>query len=270
MPSHRLTDDGGEITEGPAAGLRARTRERSGELWIATDPLPATTELAGRAALAVLLDALAGRGLARGATAAHWETDEDAGVVDAVAERAGLPGRRVVLQLRRPLPLERSLVAATTPVAVRPLRSGSPDEEAWVRCNNRAFAHHPDQGHESVATLRATMSEPWFDSAGFLLADGVPPVDEGGDLDGFCWTKVHPSDGDGPRRGEIYVIGIDPSAAGRGLGRSLTVAGLEHIAGRGITTALLYVDAGNAAARRLYHGLGFSIHRTRQVRTRRA
>lgn len=270
MPSHRLTADGGEITEGPAAGSRARSRARGGELWIATDPLPAGAGSDSRAALAALLDALATRALDGGAAAAHWETDEEAGVVDAVADGAGLPVRRVILQLRRPLPLERGLVAATPPVAVRPLRPGGPDEEAWVRCNNRAFAHHPDQGHESVASLRSTMAEPWFDAAGFLLADGIPPVDEGGDLDGFCWTKVHQSDGDGPRRGEIYVIGIDPAVAGRSLGRSLTVAGLEHIASRGITTALLYVDAGNAAARRLYDRLGFTVHRTRQVRTRRA
>jgi len=268
-PDLRLTEAGGEVADGPAAGLRARARVRGGDLWMATDPLPAGTGPAAAAASA-LLDALATRALAAGAPAAHWETEDDESTVDAVATAAGLPAQRAILHLRRPLPLEDGLVAVTAPVAVRPLRPGTTDEEAWVRCNNRSFAGHPDQGHETVASLRATMAEPWFDPAGLLVADGHPPVDEGGDLDGFCWTKVHPADGDGPRRGEIYVIGVDPSAGGRGLGRSLVVAGLAHLAAGGVGLALLYVDADNAPARRLYDGLGFTLHRTRRVRTRRA
>lgn len=268
-PALRLTATGGEVTSGPMAGWRARTRPRGGDTWVATDPLPPGAGPGTRAAAAALLDALATRALAGGAGAVHWETEDDEDVVAAVAGAAHLPGARSILHLRRPLPLPDALVAATPPVAVRPLRPGTADEEAWVRCNNRAFAGHPDQGHEDRASFRATRSEPWFDPAGLLLADGDPPVDAGGDLDGFCWTKVHPSDGDGPDRGEIYVIGIDPAAAGRGLGRSLVVAGLAHLAAEGLGLALLYVDADNAPARRLYDRLGFTTHRTRTVRTRR-
>jgi mycothiol synthase len=236
-------------------------RERHGETWLATEPASADpSDL-----VAVLGPALAG---ARddGAAVVHWETDAPEAVVDEVAGALGLPGRRAVLQMRRPLPLEPALVEATTPVAVRPLRPGTADEAAWVRCNNRSFAGHPDQGHETVESLRATMAQPWFDPAGLLLAEGPVPVDDGGDLDGFCWTKVHPPDGVDPALGEIYVIGIDPSAGGRGLGRSLTVAGLDHLA---LTTdvAVLYVDDANVAARRLYDRLGFGVHHTRWVRT---
>lgn len=239
-------------------------RERNGEVWATTAPVAPDDEADLAAALARAADAA----LADAAAAFHWEADDPEATVDRVAAAAGLPGRRAVLQLRRPLPLEPEVVAATRPVAVRPLRPGTADEEAWVRCNNRAFAGHPDQGRESVATLHAAMRAPWFDAAGFLLADGDPPVDAGGDLDGFCWTKVHPAGGGEPERGEIYVIGIDPGAGGRGLGRSLTVAGLSHMADRGLGLALLYVDAGNAPARRLYDALGFGLHATRWVRSR--
>ena len=269
-----LLDDagGGTITAGPGAGLAATGRVRNGEVWLATTPLPAGIAPGDPAldALAALLGALADAASGTGAGAVHWETDDPEAPVDAVAAAAGLGERRDILQLRRPLPLEPGLVAATPPVPVRPLRPGTADEEAWVRCNNRSFASHPDQGHESVATLHAAMAEPWFDAAGFLLADGDPPVDAAGDLDGFCWTKVHPADAaaDEPEAGEIYVIGIDPRAAGRRLGRSLTVAGLDHLAERGIGLALLYVDAGNGSARHLYDGLGFALHATRRVRGR--
>ena len=79
---------------------------------------------------------------------------------------------------------------------------------------------------------------------------------------------MHPATGDEPALGEIYVIGIDPSAGGRGLGRSLTVAGLAHLADAGTPVAMLFVEADNAPARRLYDRLGFTTHHTRRVRSR--
>lgn len=271
MSAVRLNAHGGEVASGPAAGLRARSRWRHDEAWLATTPLPADAEPSGppARALADLLLAVADAALAEGAVAVHWETDEPEALVDPVAAAAGLDARRDILLLRRSLPLATDDVRATRPVPVRPLRPGTADEEAWVRCNNRAFAAHPDQGRETVASLRAVLLEPWFDPAGFLLAEGTPGVDAGGDLDGYCWTKVHPATASEPETGEIYVIGVDPSTGGRGLGRSLVVAGLAHLAGRGITQAMLYVDADNVAARRLYDRLGFTPAHTRRVRSHR-
>ncbi|MGI8938679.1 MAG: mycothiol synthase [Iamia sp.] len=260
---------GGTLYLGPGDARVATARTRHGERWLATEPLADEAAADGPevATLVSLLEPLVERAREDGAQVVHWETDDPEGVVDAVARALGLTRRRDILHLRRPLPLETDLVTATPQLVLRPFRPGSVDEAAWVRCNNRAFVDHPDQGHETVRSLRATMAEPWFDPAGLLLVDGEPGVDDGGHLDGFCWTRVHPAAGGEVARGEIYVIGIDPGATGRSLGRTLTVAGLDHLAQQDVPVAMLYVESDNEPARRLYDRLAFTLHHTRRVRS---
>jgi mycothiol synthase len=126
------------------------------------------------------------------------------------------------------------------------------DEDEWRRVNSRAFAYHPEQGRMTSADLRAREQEAWFDPAGFLLAE------RDGHLLGSVWTKVHPAGAHGPDPvGEIYVVGVDPDAQGLGLGRALTAAGLNHLAGRGLTAAILYTEADNEVAIRTYRRAGF-------------
>jgi mycothiol synthase len=138
-------------------------------------------------------------------------------------------------------------------VTLRTFRPGQ-DEDAWRRVNARAFARHAEQGRMSDADLRAREREPWFDPAGFLLAerDGV--------ILGFVWTKVHPAGEHGPDEvGELYVVGVDPDAQGLGLGGALTSAGMDHLAGRGLAEAILYTDSDNAVAVHTYERLGFAV-----------
>ncbi len=197
----------------------------------------------------------------------HLAAEHPADRVDplpaAVARTLGLHERRELLQLRRPLPVpaDHPIRSTSAPLATRPFEPGA-DDAAWIRVNNRAFAAHPDQGRETLATLAHRTGEDWFDPAGFLVADDDARPDE---LAGFCWTKVHPANDHDPALGEIYVIGVDPDHHGRGLGPALVLAGLDHLAGRDLGTANLYVEADNVPALRLYDRLGFAVHRRREV-----
>lgn len=184
----------------------------------------------------------------------------------AVAARLGLVPTRVLLQMRRPLPLEPSGAAVPAGVRIRTFEPGR-DEESFLRVNGRAFAGHPEQGRLDLAGLREEMSQDWFDPAGFFLA----VTDPGDRLLGFHWTKVHPQDrsaagaGPGGPVGEIYVLGVDPEAGVRGLGGVLADAGLRHLGAAGLTSVLLYVEGDNERALRLYRRSGFTVHLTNVV-----
>ncbi|EQD69685.1 mycothiol biosynthesis acetyltransferase, partial [mine drainage metagenome] len=154
--------------------------------------------------------------------------------LERVLIEAGFVAGRQLIQMRRPLPLEDW--HSQTKIDTRPFVVGK-DDEKWLHVNNRAFANHPEQGGWTHETLSMRQKEPWFDGSGFLLHF----VDE--ELAAFCWTKVH---GDSsPRMGEIYVIGVDPKFSGMGIGRKITIAGLQHLASIGMPLAMLYVDAEN-------------------------
>ena len=168
---------------------------------------------------------------------------------EAEASAAGLRLRRRIDQLRIGLPL----ATPAPPLSTRPFIAGR-DEEAFLAVNNRAFGWHPDQSNWTIEDLRRRMDEPWFDPGGFLLHE----ID--GTLAGFCWTKVHPATATDPVLGEIFVIAVDPAFHGRGLGRALTLAGLDHLAEQSIGVGMLHVEHDNHAAIALYQDIGFTEH----------
>ncbi|MCX4389233.1 mycothiol synthase [Micromonospora peucetia] len=199
-----------------------------------------------------------GRALARGVLAAAdgplrvWAHGDHPSAA-ALAVDLGLRRARVLWQLRRPLTAPIPDPGLPDGVTLRAFQPGVDDDE-WLALNARAFAEHPEQGRWSPADLRVRLDEPWFDPEGFLLAVDEPT----GRLLGFHWTKVHERPGSA-RIGEVYVLGVDPSAHRGGLGRVLTAAGLAHLRDqRGLDRVMLYVDESNTAAVALYERLGFA------------
>lgn len=170
----------------------------------------------------------------------------------ATAAALDLVAARELLQMRRPL---RDLPPVKVSDGVLLRTYAGPDDDAeLLRVNNAAFSWHPEQGGWTEADVAERRGEPWFDPEGLFLA-----FDSGNDAEallGFHWTKVHT-----PTLGEVYVVGVDPRAQGRGLGATLTLVGLHHLANRlgEAADVTLYVEADNSAAVKTYERLDFAV-----------
>ncbi len=170
----------------------------------------------------------------------------------AAASSLGLRPARELLQMRRVLA---DLSDVTIPTGVRiDTYRGADDDAELLRVNNAAFAWHPEQGGWTDAAIAERRAEPWFDPDGLFMAFD----EQTGELLGFHWTKVHSED-----LGEVYVVGVDPAAQERGIGATLTLIGLHHLAdrlaGSARPTVMLYVEADNSAAVNTYRRLGFEV-----------
>ena len=238
--------------------------------------LDVTDEVAGPSAELVVHPSFRSQGIGRALAAElveHspdgrlrlWAHGEHPGAAR-MAAAGGFVKSRVLWQMRRPLTLPLPPAELPEGVTVRTFVVGQ-DEAAWTEVNNRAFSEHPDQGGWSVEEVMVREREPWFDPEGFFLAF------RGDRLVGFHWTKVHGAhhhpehdhhEGDHGHDllGEVYVVGVDPSEQGNGLGPTLTLIGLHHLQDKGLPSVMLYVDETNTNAIRVYERLGFRRHAT--------
>jgi mycothiol synthase len=209
-----------------------------GELSVVVHPEARRRGVGGRLLAEVLAD------IGDASSLAAW-LHGDHPAAHLLAERHGFDRVRELWVMRRPLSVPLPELTEPDGVTLRGFRPG--DEDELLRVNSRAFVGHPEQGAMDAANLAERMAEPWFDPDGLIVAVA------GDRMLGFHWTKQH-----SPSLGEVYVVAIDPDAQGRGLGRALTLAGLRHLASRGLDEVLLYVEADNAPAIAVYSRLGFT------------
>ena len=195
---------------------------------------------------------LAKAAIARGGPATRFWAHGTLPAAQAMATACNLSPVRELIQMSRPLAGVPD-VALPQDVWIRTY-NGAADDADLLRVNNAAFSWHPEQGGWTEADVAQRVSEPWFDAQGLFLAFDR----DSAELLGFHWTKVHRNGS-----GEVYVLGVDPAAQGRGLGRALTLLGLAHLARRlehlDDAMAMLYVESDNLAAIRTYEGLGFVL-----------
>ncbi len=176
----------------------------------------------------------------------------------------GLVPQRDLWQLRVDLPCP--LPDNYTPVATRTFTPSDLDD--FLRVNRAAFAWHPEQGLLDAEKFDELTRQLWYDPQGFLILEQSHAEQEGhaeqdNQLAGFCWTKVHADHS--PPLGEIFAIAVAPEFSGRGLGAPLTHAGLDFLARAGLRVGMLYVEADNSPAQRIYANLGFELHQVNRV-----
>ncbi|BBZ41650.1 mycothiol synthase [Mycobacterium conspicuum] len=252
-----LRELGHERTEHLLVGYPGRDDGVAGYLNLSSDPDARMAELvvhphARRGGIGA---AMARAALAKTAGQNRFWAHGTLPPAEATASALGLVPVRKLVQMRRSL---RGVPEPRIPAGVR-IRTyaGTTDDAELLRVNNAAFAYHPEQGGWTAAQLQERRAEPWFDPAGLFMAFDASAEDER--LLGFHWTKVHP---DQAGLGEVYVVGVDPSAQGRGLGQALTAVGIASLAQRlaraDEPTVMLYVESDNVAAVRTYESLGFS------------
>ncbi|MCX6418171.1 MAG: mycothiol synthase [Actinobacteria bacterium] len=188
-------------------------------------------------------------------------------VAMALATNMGFTRMRSLVQMPRSLVAPLPEPELPSNIAVRTFVPGQ-DEAQWLTVNKAAFANHPEQGAWDLTALTTRMNESWFDPEGFFVA-----LNDANRMVGFHWTKVHGglishehngeaqhahhSHGHDPI-GEIYVIGVLPNIARHGLGRALALIGLRYLRSLGLPEAMLYVEADNHSAHKLYESLGFT------------
>ena len=136
------------------------------------------------------------------------------------------------------------------------------DNQAFLSLNNKVFANYPDQGGWSEEDLRVRLNEAWFQKEGFFVAE------DQGKLIGFCWTKIHGAhthsrngeddDHGHDAIGEIYVLAVNPDYKEQGVGRDLTITGLNYLKYQRLNNVMLYVGVENNPAFNLYKSLGFN------------
>ena len=182
----------------------------------------------------------------RGGGLLHWWVTDPTAEHEQAAEAAGFDPYRRLHRMERPLPV----IGKPSDLSWRPFRPDV-DDATWLEVNRRSFSGHPIQGTMVQEDLDRAKADPSFNPEGFVIAS------TDGQMSGFCWTKIH-HDVE-PSVGEIYIIGAHPDHQGRGLGRSLVLAGLDWLHAQGLTVGILYVEANNEPAVRLYLRLGFEI-----------
>jgi len=136
------------------------------------------------------------------------------------------------------------------------VRAFSPgDEGLLTQVQNAAFSQSWGFCPNTVEQIkyRADMSNTRHEGIVFLFhREEQAQVDEPA---GYCWTCLVPV----PQglRGVIGMIGVVPKFRGRGVSKSILMAGMDYLQTAGVADIGLEVDSNNTPALRLYTSVGF-------------
>jgi mycothiol synthase len=231
-------------------------RWREYRVFGAVDP-----ELKGRGIGTSLLAHLEDR--ARGLAAEHRPERETALMAFAPAGRpgegllldAGYETVRWFIDMVRP-DLD-DIVEPPLPAGLE-IRPVTPDQHETIwRANREAFRDHWGGSDESVQQLHRILDDPDTDPSLWLIAW------DGDEVAGGVWNEIHPAENEayGFRRGWLGSVFTRRPWRRRGVAGALIGRSLTLLRERGMTSAILGVDADNpTGALGLYEAAGFAVH----------
>lgn len=138
---------------------------------------------------------------------------------------------------------------------IRPVTSDQ-YETIW-HANREAFRDHWGGSDESLEQLQRILGDPDTDPSLWLIAW------DGDEVAGGVWNDIHPAENEahGIRRGWLGSVFTRRPWRKRGLASALIGRSLTLLRERGMTTAILGVDADNpTGALGLYESAGFAVH----------
>ncbi|MFC1912935.1 GNAT family N-acetyltransferase [Chloroflexota bacterium] len=127
------------------------------------------------------------------------------------------------------------------------------EEDKLTQIQNRSFAGVWGYNPNTVAaiTYRTSLCNP----------QDIVLTCNGDKVTGYCWTEITDDEetASGARKGRIFMLGVDPTYRGKGVGKKALLAGLAHLQDKGLTVAELTVDSKNKVACALYRMVGFEV-----------
>ena len=186
-----------------------------------------------------------------GAKAAHVNIPQDNTVAKSVLSKLGFRLVRRFLELRLEITKVRWQVINQTALQYRHLQHS--EEDRLTQIQNRSFAgtwgYNPNTVEEIIYRTNLSNCSP---EDIILACDGDKIV-------GYCWTRITYETATDERKGQIFMLGVNPSYRGRGVGKGVLLAGLSYLKSKGLQVAELTVDSRNQAACALYQSAGFEV-----------
>ena len=189
-----------------------------------------------------------------GVKVAHVNIARDNVAARSVLSKLGFRFVRRFLQLRLDMTKVLGQDIGQAALPCRHLQRG--EEDKLTQIQNRSFAGTWGFNPNSVEEIsyRTNLSR--------CSPEDVVLTCDGDKVIGYCWTSTMYEAGANERKGQIFMLGVDPDYRGRGIGKGVLLAGLSYLRSEGFQVAELTVDSENKVACDLYQSIGFEVQTT--------
>ncbi len=186
-----------------------------------------------------------------GVRVAHVNIPQANVIAKSALSKLGFRFIRQLLELRLDISRVQWKESGQSAIKYRNLRHG--EEGKLAQLQNRSFAgtwgYNPNTVEDITYNTNLSGCSP----------EDVVLACEGDKVIGYCWTRITCGVVTDRRKGQIFMLGVDPDYRGRGIGKRVLLAGLSHVKSKGLQVVELSVDGENKVALALYRSIGFEI-----------